>query len=102
MFVIIMAANGAGIAPFNLPPSAAFFETFGLNLEPLALIVHFGYGVFWSLVLVALFQDKTTVVKGNLLALGLWLILMIVYSPIIGWGMFGLGAASQLAPDHPL
>ena len=37
------------------------------------------------------------------MSLVLWLILMLVYSPIIGWGFFGFGASSSELPvDHPL
>jgi hypothetical protein len=28
--------------------------------------------------------------------------MMIVYSPIIGWGFFGIGNARLLQPEHPL
>ena len=102
MYVIIVAAIGSGLAPFNLPPSAAFLEYFGLNIGRLALLVHFGYGALWSLVLVGLFQEKTTVLKGNLLALVLWLVMMIGYGPSMGWGFFGAGSAAQLPSNHPL
>ena len=44
MYVIIVAGIASGLAPFNLPPSAAFLEYFGLNIGPLALLAHFTYG----------------------------------------------------------
>lgn len=28
--------------------------------------------------------------------------MMLVYSPVIGWGFFGMGNARLLQPDHPL
>jgi len=104
MFVLMMfAIHGAGIAPFNLPPSAAFLEQLGLNVGPLPLLVHFGYGATWSLVLVALYGADTNVRRGLFLATALWLFMMIVYSPIIGWGAFGFGGAGhELAAGHPL
>lgn len=35
MFALIMfGIHGAGIAPFNLPPSAAFLEKLGINVGP--------------------------------------------------------------------
>lgn len=104
MFGLIMfGIHGAGVAPFNLPPSAAFLETIGLNVGPLPLLVHFGYGATGSLLLVALYDQTTSLGKGLGLAAGLWLIMMVVYSPIIGWGLFGLGgSAHQLAADNPL
>lgn len=104
MFALIMfGIHGAGIAPFNLPPSAAFLEMLGINVGPLPLLVHFGYGATWSLALVALYGRETTVGTGVGLAVGLWLLMMAVYSPLIGWGLFGFGGAGhQLDPSAPL
>lgn len=104
MFVLIMfGIHGAEIAPFNLPPSAAFLEMLEINVGPLPLLVHFGYGATWSLVLVALYGRETTVNRGLGLAVGLWLLMMVVYSPLIGWGVFGFGGAGhQLSPSDPL
>jgi hypothetical protein len=104
MFALIMfGIHGAGIAPFNLPPSAAFLEMLGINVGPLPLLAHFGYGATWSVVLVAVSGRETTISKGLGLATGLWLLMMVVYSPLIGWGLFGFGGAGhQLAPSDPL
>lgn len=104
MFLLMMfAIHGAGIAPFNLPPSAAFLEQLGLNVGPLPLLVHFGYGATWSMLLVALYGTDTNVRRGVYLAVALWLFMMVVYSPIIGWGVFGFGGSGHtLATDHPL
>lgn len=104
MFAVIMIGiHGAGIAPFNLPPSAAFLEMLGLNVGPLPLLVHFGYGATWSLVLVALYGRDVSVGNGLGLATALWLVMMVGYSPLIGWGIFGFGGAGhQLSPSDPL
>jgi hypothetical protein len=103
MFIIIMLGIRSGFAPFNIPPSAAFLGTLGLNVGPLALLVHFGYGMLWSIVLVAVFGRNTDLLKGLGLALGLWGVMMVLYSPIIGWGIFGFGGTGhQLAPNNPL
>ena len=102
MFLVMMfAIHGAGVAPFNLPPSAAFLEKLGLNAGPLPLVAHFGYGVFWSVVFVWLFGGKMNITRGLALAGALWLFMMLVYSPIIGWGVFGFGAADRSA-EHAL
>lgn len=104
MFLLLMLGiHGTGIAPFNLPPSAAFLEQMGLNVGPLPLLVHFGYGATWSVVLVALYGANTSVRRGLALATGLWLFMMLVYSPLIGWGVFGVGGTGHtLSPDNPL
>mgnify|MGYP007124884632 CR=1 FL=1 len=92
MFLLMMLGiHGTGTAPFNLPPSAAFLGQFGLNMGPLPLLVHFGYGATWSLVLVGLYGPDTNIRRGIYLAAGLWLILMLVYSQLVEWGVFGVG-----------
>lgn len=101
--LMMLGIHGTGIAPFNLPPSAAFLEQFGLNVGPLPLLAHFGYGATWSMVLVALYGGGTDVRAGLTVATALWLFMMGVYSPLIGWGVFGVGGAGHaLAPDAAL
>jgi len=104
MFLLIMfGIHGTGVAPFNLPPSAAFLESFGLNVGPLPLLVHFGYGATWSVVLVAIYGPNPSLRSGVGVALVLWLLMMLVYTPLIGWGIFGFGGPGhQLAPSAPL
>jgi len=97
MFALMyVGINVTGLAPFQIPPSAALYvQVLGLNVytaEILGLITHFLYGIFWSIVLLAIFWDRTSVGKGVGLSLGLWLLMMLVHSPIIGWGFFGFGA----------
>lgn len=96
MVAIMMPLIKSGVAPFNLPPSAAALKSFGLPTKPLALIAHFGYGMFWSVVLVGLFNESTDVAKGLGLAGLLWLFMMLVHSPMIGWGIFGTADTSGL------
>lgn len=102
MFLLMMLGIQSGIAPFNTPPSAAFLNNLGLPAQPLALIVHFGYGAFWSVLLVYLFGSRADIKRGLGLALGAWLIMMIIYSPIIGWGLFGFGDAHMMSSTDPL
>ena len=103
MFLLmLLGINGTGIAPFNTPPSAAFLMKLGLPAQPLGLIVHFGYGAFWSVLLVYLYENDLGIKKGLGIALAAWLIMMIIYSPIIGWGLFGFGDAHTLSPGDPL
>lgn len=101
MFILIQIALTSGMAPFNVPPSAAMLIKLGLPAKPLALIVHFLYGAFWSIVLVWIYKENTGVKQGLLVSFILWLIMMLVMSPIIGWGFFGFGG-NEFAPDHKL
>jgi hypothetical protein len=53
--------------------------------------------------LVALYGADTDLRAGLTLATALWVFMMGVYSPLIGWGVFGIGGAGHtLAPDAPL
>jgi len=96
MFILMQIGIRTGNAPFNVPPSAAFFEALGMPAMPLALIAHFGYGILWSIILVAIFRDQTNWVRGLGLALVLWLGMMLIHSPIIGWGVFGTADTAGL------
>lgn len=91
MFILMQLGLSAGMAPFNKPPSAAFLISLDLPPKPLALIGHFLYGAFWSIFLVAFFKKGASLGKGVLLSIALWFIMMLILSPIIGWGVFGAG-----------
>jgi len=98
MFILMQLAMGAGMAPFEMAPSAAFLEQLGLPPKPLALVVHFGYGLVWSVIFVALWRERANWLRGLLLAGFLWLVMMLVFSPIIGWGVFGANAPVEQTP----
>lgn len=104
MFIVMMIlVKGLGAAPFNIPPSAAFLETLGLNMGPLAPITHFVYGLVWAAIIYAIFRERTNWLRASYVAVGMWLILMVVYAPIIGWGFFGFGGPGHdLSPDAAL
>jgi hypothetical protein len=40
------------------------------------------------------------ILRGVGLALVLWLILMLIYSPVIGWGIFGFGGPNHELPSQ--
>lgn len=103
MFLFIyLGINVTGVAPFNVPPSYAFLYNLGVEQSGYALLLHFCYGIFWAYVLVYTFEDDISVAKALGLSVVLWLFMMLVYSPLIGWGFFGFGYAQNLAVDHPL
>jgi hypothetical protein len=101
--VMILGVKVTGFAPFNLPPSAAFLEVLGLNIGPLAPIGHFVYGALWAIILLAVFGERVNMANALGVAGIQWLLLMVVYAPVIGWGLFGVGGPGhQLSPDAPL
>lgn len=103
MFLFIyLGITITDIFPFNIPPSAAFLFNLGIESNGYALLLHFSYGIFWSFVMVYTFEEDATISKALILSVILWIFMMIVYSPLIGWGIFGFGYAYHLAHNHPL
>lgn len=101
-----IAMNGAmyilGISPTNIHPAAAFLYNLGIEQTQLSTLLHYSYGTLWAVVFVYTFEKDVSTKRGVQLAGVLWLFMMLVYSPIIGWGFFGTGNAKLLSPDHPL
>lgn len=98
LIVMFIGVNVTGMAPFNLSPSAAFLAAFGIPPRPAALLPHFAYGFAWAVLLYALFRERVSILNGIGVAFCQWLLMMIVLSPLIGWGFFGLGGAGHALP----
>lgn len=95
---IMLPAFRLGIAPVPKMPSLAFAEAvLGRELPlPVGLLFHAAYVAFWSVAYVVLFRDRLTFVNALALALALWVVLLVVFFPIIGWGFLGLGLGPKL------
>ncbi len=91
-----------GLMPTNIHPAAAFLFNLGIDEPVYATLLHFCYGILWAIVFVYTFEGQYTLVKALILSGILWIFMMVVYSPIIGWGFFGMGYSTLLQPDHPL
>ncbi|MDZ7720551.1 MAG: hypothetical protein U5K72_17175 [Balneolaceae bacterium] len=105
-FSMDVAMNGAmyflEMNPTNIHPAAAFLYNLGVEQSQLATLLHYCYGTLWSVVFVYTFEEDVSEKRGIQLAGVLWLFMMLVYSPIIGWGFFGMGNAKLLTAEHPL
>lgn len=101
-----VAMNGMmsllGLMPTNIHPAAAFLYNLGVESPPLYKILHFSYGTLWAFVFIYVFAEDVSLKRALQLAGILWLFMMLVYSPIIGWGFFGFGNARLLNAEHPL
>jgi len=96
----MVPAFQAGIAPMPEPPSLAFAEVLlgeGLPM-PVGLLFHLVYVTFWSAVWVA--WDHPRLRFSTALALGivLWVVALVVFFPVNGWGLLGLGVSPKLIP----
>ena len=98
---IMFPAFKYGVAPMPKQPSLAFAETLlGRALPlPVGLLFHVAYLTFWSVIYVMLFRERLTFVNALWLALALWVVLLVVFFPFIGWGFLGLAINSKLLPS---
>jgi hypothetical protein len=96
---VMLALTTAGASPFPKPPSLAFAETLLRHPIPLpvGLLFHVAYVTFWSVVFVRYFPRRN--LKAALaLAGALWLVILIVFFPVVGWGFAGLQVSPKFIP----
>lgn len=86
-----------GISPMPRPLGLAFAQTLLGNVPlPVGLLFHVVWVTAWSVVYVVLFHDRLTFLNALWLALFLWVLVLVVFFPVIGWGFFGLGVSPKL------
>lgn len=97
--IVMIVATKVGLSPFPKPPSLAFAETvIGRTLPlPVGLLFHVVYVTFWSIVFVRYFP-KRGFWPAMALAGGLWIVILIIFFPVIGWGFAGLHVSPKLIP----
>lgn len=95
---VMVPAFRAGISPMPEPPSLAFAETLLSRPLPLpvGLLFHVAYVAFWSVVFVAWTFPRLTFGRALALAVILWVVSLVIFFPIIGWGFLGLGVSPKL------
>lgn len=97
--VVMVAASKAGLTPFPKPPSLAFAEVVLSRPLPLpvGLLFHLAYVTFWSVVFVRYFPQRH-LLQALALAAALWVVILVVFFPILGWGLAGLHVSPKLIP----
>lgn len=97
--LVMVPLTKSGMSPLPRPLGLAFAETLlGRALPlPAGLAFHTVYVTFWSAVFVRFFPQRT-IKTALLLALGLWLVVLAVFFPIVGWGPAGLHVGHRLIP----
>jgi len=85
-----------GISPLPKPLGLAFAQVLlGEVPLPIGLVFHVLYVTFWSVFYVAVFKQRT-ILNALWLALGLWVIVLVLFFPIVGWGLLGLAVSPKL------
>ncbi len=95
---VMVPAMKLGVSPLPKPLGLAFAETIlGRTLPlPIGLLFHVAYVTFWSVVFVAVFREALNIRNALLLGLGLWLLVLVVFFPVVGWGFLGLAVSPKL------
>ncbi len=95
---VMVPAFKLGISPLPKPLGLAFAETLlGAPLPlPVGLLFHVVYVTAWSVVYVALFRDRLTFRHALVLGFVLWVVVLVVFFPVVGWGLLGLGVSPKL------
>ncbi len=96
--VVMVSAFKSGVSPLPKPVGLAFAETVlgGPLPLPVGLLFHLAYVTLWSMAFVAFLRDSLTLRNAFALALVLWIGILVVFFPIIGWGLFGLAIGPKL------
>lgn len=97
--IVMLALTSTGLSPFPTPPSLAFAETLLGRSAPLpvGLLFHAAYVTLWSVVFVRYFPRRD-VMTAFALAGALWLVILVVFFPVVGWGLAGLSVSPKLIP----
>ncbi len=95
---VMVPATEFGLSPMPKPLGLAFAETvLGRTLPlPVGLLFHIVYVAFWSIVYVSLFRDDLSLIRALVLSALLWIAILLVFFPVVGWGFLGLAISAKL------
>jgi predicted membrane-bound dolichyl-phosphate-mannose-protein mannosyltransferase len=96
--VISVTGMKTGVSPLPKPLALAFAETI-LSRElplPVGLAFHTVWVTFFSVVYVARHRYKITFMRALGLSAVLWISTLVVFFPLVGWGLFGLDVSPML------
>ena len=95
---VMVTALKSGVSPLPEPLGLAFAETVvGRPLPlPVGLLFHTVWVIAFSVIYVGLFRDALTLPRALLLGAALWLLVLVLFFPAVGWGFFGLAVTPKL------
>ena len=96
--VLNVIALKTQVSPMPKPLGLAFAETvFNHSLPlPVGLLFHLAWVTFFSVVYVVLRRNALTLLNAVILASILWLLVLVVFFPVVGWGFLGLAVTPKL------
>lgn len=95
---VMVPALKLGVSPLPKPLGLAFAETLlGRPLPlPVGLVFHVAYVTFWAVAFVLVFRHDLSFRNALMLGFGLWVLVLVVFFPIVGWGLLGLAISPML------
>ncbi len=95
---VMTGMMASGFSALPKPLGLAFAETvIGRALPlPVGLLFHVVYVMFWSVFYVSLSRDTFSLVTALILGGVLWVGVLVVFFPIVGWGFLGLAVSPKL------
>lgn len=94
----MVATMKEGISPLPKSLGLAFAEAVLRRPLPLpvGLLFHTVWTTAFSALYVILFRDALTFMRAFWLGVLLWLLVLVFFFPVVGWGLFGLGVGAKL------
>jgi hypothetical protein len=94
----MFAGLQSGVSPLPKPLGLAFAETV-LRTElplPVGLLFHSAWVTAFSVLYVILLRDALTFTRALRLAIALWVLVLVFFFPVVGWGFFGVAVTPKL------
>ena len=102
MSIFMVTATLTGLSPMPAPiPMALVKKVLGPMPKPvlifLGIIAHLGYGGVAGGILGQLFKERINLGIGLGWGVFLWLLMQVIFLPILGWGLFGSAITPKVA-----
>ena len=95
--IIAIAGQVSGMSPMPDPLGLAFAQLLLGDVPlPVGLLFHVVYVTFWTVAYVALFRTDLSLLNALGLGLLLWVVVLVGFFPLVGWGFLGLHVGPQL------
>lgn len=97
--VVMIALMKNGLSPMPAPLGLAFVNTlFHRHMPlPLGILFHLAYVTFWGTVFVLFAHQRTSALRVAVLSGALYLFALLVFVPLVGWGIFGTAVGPRVA-----
>ena len=88
----------SGVSPLPKPLALAFVQTlFGPGVPiPVGFAFHAAWVTFFTFVYVMLFRESLNFAPAFWLAFLLWVSVLVIFFPLVGWGFFGIAVSPAL------